>query len=447
MSELKNFYEALGIDRAADERAIKKAYFALVRKHPPETHPEEFKRIREAYEVLSDRHSRADYDAVDQYDQFGAAISARLKSATEAMDCADWARAQVELAAVLHEQPQLCFARDLLGMAYLNAHRPVDAMREFERLVHEQPSNAVYHLHKGYAHYAQNQYAPALECYEEARMLDPNDTRALVATADCLVAQEEYEPALAELDRAIHLDGTVDFQDFVFFMRKVQIQLLRHRGDLADHELDQIFGVLPDDAETRKYVATRLASLASDLFAMKRSADANRLLARCRQLDPSRKSMAYTFPARTRLYIDALPPASRLWMAEHRHERVRGKLDHNAKAGPIALVVLALALEGLALDAALRAPRVWGAAAVALMLLVLVAAPIGLAWAIGRVLRVWRSPYGKYTTLHPCHLLQVDVDHVTVWPLPNLHDVSLTHHSTNGVYQYTMCRLNFAGAI
>ena len=130
-----NFYEILGIDRVADERAVKKAYFALVRKYPPETHPEEFKRVREAYEVLSNPQSRADYDAVNEYDKYGAEISAKLKVATEAMEHADWPRAQSEFIAVLEQQPQLHFARDLLGMAYLNAHRPADAMREFTRLV------------------------------------------------------------------------------------------------------------------------------------------------------------------------------------------------------------------------------------------------------------------------------------------------------------------------
>src|SRR6185312_4754179 len=353
-----NFYEVLGIDRSADERAIKKAYFALVRKFPPETHPDDFKRIREAYEVLSNPQSRADYDAVNQYDQYGAEVSTHLKAGTEAMEQSAWTRAQSELIAVLEQQPQLHFARDLLGMAYLNAHKPADAMREFTRLVTEQPANAVYHLHKGYAHYAQNQYAPALDCYREARKLDPADTRSLVATADCLVAQKQYEPALLELDRAIGLDGQVDFNDFVFFMRKVQIQLLRDRGDLAEQELDQIFKILPDDPEVKKYVATRLASLASDLFAMKRSADANRLLARCRRLDPSRKSMEYTFPARTRLRIDALPEASQRWLAQHAVEPARGKLKHNAKAGPVLLVLVAAALQLAALDAGFAGERV-----------------------------------------------------------------------------------------
>lgn len=443
----QNFYEVLGIDRAADERAVKKAYFALVRKFPPETHPEEFKRVREAYEVLANPQSRADYDAVNEYDKYGAEISTRLKAATEAMECADWPRAQSELVAVLEQQPQLHFARDLLGMAYLNAHRPSDAMREFDRLVNEQPANAVYHLHKGYAHYAQNQYVPAIDCYRESRKLDPNDTRSLVATADCLVAQKQYEPALLELDRAINLDGSVDFDDFVFFMRKVQIQLLRDRADLADQELDEIFKILPEDPDTKKYVATRLASLASDLFAMKRSADANRLLVRCKQLDPSRKSMEFTFPARTKLRIALLPEASRAWLIAHAKEWTAGKLKHNAKAGPILLLILAIGLELAALNSGFNTRRAWDGGQRVLMFLFLVGAPLFLAWSVRRVTRVSKSPYGKYTTIHPCHLLQVEVDQLTVWPLVNLHDVGLTHHSTNGVYSHTICRLNFAGTI
>ncbi|HEY1586100.1 MAG TPA: tetratricopeptide repeat protein, partial [Polyangia bacterium] len=310
-----------------------------------------------------------------------------------------------------------------------------------------EPGNAVYHLHKGYAHYAQNQYAPALECYREARKLDPTDTRSLVATADCLVAQKQYEPALLELDRAIGLDGQVDFNDFVFFMRKVQIQLLRDRGDLAETELDQIFKILPEDPEVKKYVATRLASLASDLFAMKRSADANRLLVRCKKLDPSRKSMEYTFPARTKLRIDALPSASQEWLKKHATEWTKGKLKHNAKGGPIFLLLLAIGFQIFALNSGFNTHRAWSSEQRVWQLLVLVGAPLLLALSIRLMRRVSRSPYGKYTTIHPCHLLQVEIDKLTVWPLVNLHDVSLTHHSTNGVYSHTISRLNFAGTI
>ena len=85
--------------------------------------------------MLANPQSRADYDAVNEFDKYGSEVSAHLKAGTEAMEHADWARAQTEFIAVLEQQPQLHFARDLLGMAYLNANRPADAMREFTRLV------------------------------------------------------------------------------------------------------------------------------------------------------------------------------------------------------------------------------------------------------------------------------------------------------------------------
>ena len=65
-------YQTLGLQWGAGAPAVKKAYFALVRKYPPETHPEEFQRVREAYEVLSNPQSRADYDSVNEYDKYGA---------------------------------------------------------------------------------------------------------------------------------------------------------------------------------------------------------------------------------------------------------------------------------------------------------------------------------------------------------------------------------------
>jgi tetratricopeptide (TPR) repeat protein len=443
----QDLYEVLGIDKSADERAIKKAYFALVRKYPPETHPEEFKKIREAYEVLSNPQSRKDYDSVAEYDKYGEEISIRLKAGMEAMDQGDFVTAQRAFHEVLRLQGNLHFARDLLGMAYLNNNQPAEALAQFDALVQSQPENAVYQLHKGYAHHHMKQYGPAMTAYRQARKLDEVDTRVLVAMADCLAEQKQYEAALEELDKAVAMDGKVDFDDFVFFMRKVQIQLLRNRADLAEQELDQIFKILPEDPDARKYVATRLASLAADLFAMKRSVDANRLLKRCKELDPSRKSMEYQFPARSKVKIASLPPKSQEWIAKHGKEFAAGKLQHSAWGGPIFGLICAIGLMLIALNAALNSRTLWSPGMKVFMILFSIGAPLLLGLAIRRVRRVAKSPYGKYTTIHPLHLMQVDVDEVTLWPLVNLHDVSLTHHSTNGVYQYTAVRLDFAGTI
>ncbi len=55
-------YAVLGIDPQATLDEIKRAYFALVREHPPERDAEGFKRIRAAYEQLRDPDKRLEAD-------------------------------------------------------------------------------------------------------------------------------------------------------------------------------------------------------------------------------------------------------------------------------------------------------------------------------------------------------------------------------------------------
>lgn len=55
-------YETLELAREATADEVKRAYFALVRAHPPEREPELFKRVRAAYERLRDPEKRAETD-------------------------------------------------------------------------------------------------------------------------------------------------------------------------------------------------------------------------------------------------------------------------------------------------------------------------------------------------------------------------------------------------
>ena len=73
MAEKRDYYEVLGVDKNADDAALKKAYRALAKKYHPDMNPgdkeaeKKFKEASEAYAVLSDPEKRR------QYDQFGHA--------------------------------------------------------------------------------------------------------------------------------------------------------------------------------------------------------------------------------------------------------------------------------------------------------------------------------------------------------------------------------------
>lgn len=46
------YYDILGLEPGASQAEIKRAYFKMVRQYSPEADPEQFQKIREAYEQL-----------------------------------------------------------------------------------------------------------------------------------------------------------------------------------------------------------------------------------------------------------------------------------------------------------------------------------------------------------------------------------------------------------
>ena len=65
MANKRDYYEVLGVQKGADEAAIKSAYRKLAKKYHPDVNPgdksaeEKFKEVNEAYQTLSDPQKRA----------------------------------------------------------------------------------------------------------------------------------------------------------------------------------------------------------------------------------------------------------------------------------------------------------------------------------------------------------------------------------------------------
>lgn len=77
--DFKDYYGILGVAPDADEKAIKKAYHQLAKKHHPDVNPgdkaaeEKFKEVTEAYQALNGAENRKKYDELrENYQQWQA---------------------------------------------------------------------------------------------------------------------------------------------------------------------------------------------------------------------------------------------------------------------------------------------------------------------------------------------------------------------------------------
>jgi len=90
-----NYYDILGVDKHADEKTIKYAYFKMAKKFHPDTNKnldarQMFEMIAEAYDVLIDERRRAEYDETGQSSQrFGGRAEGPGRQSSDATYTAD----------------------------------------------------------------------------------------------------------------------------------------------------------------------------------------------------------------------------------------------------------------------------------------------------------------------------------------------------------------------
>jgi curved DNA-binding protein CbpA len=84
MSQVKeeSYYKVLDTTAKISQRRIKEKYLEAVRKYPPETHPNEFEKIREAFETLKDPIKRKQYDLSRKY---GGKLEKMIEDAFKAL--------------------------------------------------------------------------------------------------------------------------------------------------------------------------------------------------------------------------------------------------------------------------------------------------------------------------------------------------------------------------
>ncbi len=94
-----DYYQTLGVARDADADEIRKAYRKLARKHHPDLNPgdkaaeERFKKVQEAYDILSDPKKKQMYDQYGFYSENGFRRAARAAGRRGQPAARTWASA------------------------------------------------------------------------------------------------------------------------------------------------------------------------------------------------------------------------------------------------------------------------------------------------------------------------------------------------------------------
>ncbi|RYG36900.1 tetratricopeptide repeat protein [bacterium] len=272
-------YEVLGVERDADETAIKRAWARMVRQHPPDQDPEGNRRLNEAKAILLDPRARADFDAQSQY---GDAIDRLFEEGFEARNEEDWPRAIRVFKEILALHPSSLDARNMLGICLCGEGRFADSAIQYQRLLKEAPDSALYMANVAVTYESWGDsleedpegqklyYSDAERWVKQAILLEPFNSAHHRQLARLYRAQGRMAEAEAALEAAIGADGKTDIDDIDTMMDLAWLMLFQNQPEKLGKVADRILAVLPNELEAREY-ATHLflrnaAQLAEDNY-------------------------------------------------------------------------------------------------------------------------------------------------------------------------------------
>ena len=257
-----DFYEVLGLSKTASPAEIKRAYLSLVRQYTPERAPEQFKRIRAAYETLSDPEARRQYDnrpdprVVELVNQAAAAMGAR-----------DFTRAEQLYKQALLVSPDLDWIRNLLGICLLHQNRPLDAIAQYERVLQQPTIDASWHANLAHAYRMVLRYDDAEREFKVAMSLSGDQGFEYgLAIIDMIVERGDIDAADR---RALELAAAAPKGTrgaATYYAKQIELALLVNRRPTVPVILLRMTQGLTTD-DQRKIVAGTLGNMAAQMIA------------------------------------------------------------------------------------------------------------------------------------------------------------------------------------
>jgi len=285
---MKNYYSTLELSKDASVGEIKKAYFAFVRKYPPDRYPEEFMKIREAYEVLSDESTREQYDKVSSMPEI---VNKFFEEGKEALEMGDYSRAIGLLERVTELYPGFSVVEGLLGDAYKANGNSGKAIKVFEGLVKKEPQNAGYAGKLAMIYHDRGWRKKAVKQYKIALKLDEDNISLWAGLVECLSKGNKYKEAEAFINKALERSKDKGWDNLGLYYLLIQIDIVLGRVEDLDKHIEEMKEKAKENDVEKSNVGWFFAHIAVGLESMRMNKLAERFINAAVELDPENEEI------------------------------------------------------------------------------------------------------------------------------------------------------------
>ncbi|KEI12410.1 hypothetical protein Z959_04230 [Clostridium novyi B str. ATCC 27606] len=263
MKNMDNLYDILQIDNKTRDIEIKKAYIKMLRKYPPEKCPEEFKKIREAYEILIDPILKAEYNAfINHKDN----INEYRKKGNNALDKKQYRRAILYYKKILLIEPKLTFAKNKLGLAFFYDKQYEEAVIQFRELIQLNPHNVIFYNNLAYVYKEQQKYDLAEELLLKSYDIDSTNEKTVLALGDVYISLGNYEKGIKFINKCLDDNKCDIFKEIMYYLKLTRMYVNTNNINMVMEVIDIVKNIIPDEEKVREYVVWKLQKIAEELL-------------------------------------------------------------------------------------------------------------------------------------------------------------------------------------
>ncbi len=200
---MRKDYEILGIDEKADEKAIKRAYFKLIRTYSPEKDPERFQEIRSAYERLMESVDQPENSIKLEFpadDNLAQKMFEQIQQLMQEQNYDKAVKTAEEGMERYHDVE--CFLYMYARCCILNG-KTGKAVKAYEKLLNRYPDKVYYMSELAKAYFIRGYMRKAYAMFQKAYEEGARDTEFLLQYSICSYERGESDVSLQALDSLI----------------------------------------------------------------------------------------------------------------------------------------------------------------------------------------------------------------------------------------------------